>query len=97
MDPPVKRSGWQPPQDSGLWKAADRVSQEVWGVLRQGQRERLKARFASAKPRLALGSARIVWQPRRNLNHPLRQKSKLLHGILTQEQICRRAHLWRRP
>ena len=54
MDPPVKRSGWQPPQDTGLWKAADRVSQEVWGVLRQGQRERLKARFASAKPRLVL-------------------------------------------
>ena len=43
MDPPVKRSGWQPPQDTGLWKAADRVSQEVWGVLRDGQRDRLKA------------------------------------------------------
>ena len=44
MDPPVKRSGWQPPQDTGLWKAADRVAREVWGVLRPGQRDRLKAR-----------------------------------------------------
>ena len=42
----MKRSGWQPPQDTGLWKAADRVSQEVWGVLQTDQRDRLKARLS---------------------------------------------------
>ena len=29
FNPVVKRSGWQPPQDSGLWKIADDLEQKV--------------------------------------------------------------------
>jgi hypothetical protein len=54
MDPPVKRSGWQPPQDTGLWKAADRVSQEVWGVLHDDQRDRLQAHIFRQPPPLTV-------------------------------------------
>ena len=29
MNPTVKRSGWHPPEDTGLWAIADRVVTEV--------------------------------------------------------------------
>ena len=29
MNPTVKRSGWHPPEDTGLWAVADRVILEV--------------------------------------------------------------------
>ena len=29
MNPAVKRSGWKPPKDTGLWGIADRVSEQV--------------------------------------------------------------------
>ena len=29
MNPIVKRSGWHPPEDTGLWAIADRVVMEV--------------------------------------------------------------------
>ena len=29
MNPTVKRSGWHPPEDTGLWAIADRVTLEV--------------------------------------------------------------------
>lgn len=29
FNPAVKRSGWQAPQDSGLWKIADSMEQDV--------------------------------------------------------------------
>lgn len=29
MNPTVKRSGWHPPEDTGLWAIADRVVMEV--------------------------------------------------------------------
>lgn len=29
MNPTVKRSGWHPPEDTGLWAIADRVVLEV--------------------------------------------------------------------
>ena len=29
MNPAVKRSGWKPPKDTGLWGTADRVSEQV--------------------------------------------------------------------
>ena len=29
MNPTVKRSGWHPPEDTGLWAIADRVAAEV--------------------------------------------------------------------
>ena len=29
MNPTVKRSGWHPPEDTGLWAIADRVALEV--------------------------------------------------------------------
>lgn len=30
FNPAVKRSGWKPPADSGLWATADAVRAEVW-------------------------------------------------------------------
>ena len=32
MNPTVKRSGWHPPEDTGLWAIADRVALEVSSV-----------------------------------------------------------------
>ena len=29
MNPTVKRSGWHPPEDTGLWAIADRIALEV--------------------------------------------------------------------
>ena len=42
MDPAVKRSGWQPPQNTGLWAVSDRVQHEVWDALSPEQSARLK-------------------------------------------------------
>lgn len=33
MNPTVKRSGWHPPEDTGLWAIADRVLVEVSFML----------------------------------------------------------------
>ena len=33
MNPTVKRSGWHPPEDTGLWAIADRVTLEVCIIL----------------------------------------------------------------
>ena len=33
MNPTVKRSGWHPPEDTGLWAIADRVAAEVWSLV----------------------------------------------------------------
>ena len=33
MNPTVKRSGWHPPEDTGLWAIADRVLVEVGFML----------------------------------------------------------------
>eukprot|EP00884_Botryococcus_braunii_P016006 jgi/Botrbrau1/3089/Bobra.0070s0075.1 len=43
FNPTVKRSGWQPPSDTGLWSAADQVCQQVWQVLAEDKMARLKA------------------------------------------------------
>ncbi len=42
FNPVVKRSGWQPPQDTGLWGAADAVQAKVWHALEQPTREHLQ-------------------------------------------------------
>ena len=32
FSPAVKRSGWKPPRDTGLWDTADAVKTQVWVV-----------------------------------------------------------------
>ena len=39
----VKRSGWQPPTDTGLWTVADQVQQRVWHELPPENMRHLKA------------------------------------------------------
>lgn len=34
MNPTVKRSGWHPPEDTGLWAIADRIAVEVHPTIR---------------------------------------------------------------
>ncbi len=41
--PQVKRSGWQPPTDTGLWKVADTVQDRVWHELPPVSMDHLKA------------------------------------------------------
>ena len=50
MDPAVKRSGWQAPQDTGLWQVSDRVEREVWRSLSPEQAALLKACPATYPP-----------------------------------------------
>ena len=33
MNPTVKRSGWTPPQDTGLWDLTDRLQTKMWSAL----------------------------------------------------------------
>lgn len=44
FNPTVKRSGWQPPRDTGLWAATDAVRSKVWGALDPPTAEHLKVR-----------------------------------------------------
>jgi hypothetical protein len=56
FNPAVKRSGWQPPRDTGLWSAADAVRSKVWGALEPQTAEHLKVRLSlcACCPRMLL-------------------------------------------
>jgi len=43
FNPTIKRSGWSPPSDTGLWGIADRMRQRVWDTLGGSVREHLDA------------------------------------------------------
>eukprot|EP00208_Stichococcus_sp_RCC1054_P001997 CAMPEP_0206143372 /NCGR_PEP_ID=MMETSP1473-20131121/20292_1 /ASSEMBLY_ACC=CAM_ASM_001109 /TAXON_ID=1461547 /ORGANISM="Stichococcus sp, Strain RCC1054" /LENGTH=1452 /DNA_ID=CAMNT_0053538737 /DNA_START=218 /DNA_END=4576 /DNA_ORIENTATION=- len=43
FNPAVKRSGWQPPRDTGLWDVTDRLQLRVWEVLDPAVADHLKA------------------------------------------------------
>ena len=43
FSPPVKRSNWTPPQDTGLWQVADEVRGRLWETLHGPIREHLDA------------------------------------------------------
>lgn len=44
--PAVKRSGWSPPEDTGLWAVADELRAAVWTAMPPEKLERLKAEVA---------------------------------------------------
>ncbi|KAK9812698.1 hypothetical protein WJX72_002251 [[Myrmecia] bisecta] len=45
-DPPVKRAGWTPPADTGLWRIADLVAEKVWRCLPPDKTLYLRAELA---------------------------------------------------
>jgi len=46
FSPAVKRSGWKPPQDTGLWAAADALKARVWSAMPADKLARLRAELA---------------------------------------------------
>ncbi len=46
FNPTVKRSGWHPPSDTGLWKPAEAMRARVWESLGAQQVAFLKAEMA---------------------------------------------------
>ena len=46
FSPAVKRSGWRPPADTGLWGLADELAARVWATMPPDKLERLGAELA---------------------------------------------------
>ena len=46
FNPTVKRSGWRPPADTGLWKAAEVLRARVWESIGSEQATFLRAEMA---------------------------------------------------
>ncbi len=55
--PAVKRSGWKPPEDSGIWAAADAVADTARGARACGAMQRVGRRVASGVHQAAVAAA----------------------------------------
>lgn len=66
FNPAVKRSGWQPPRDSGLWEVTDALQQRLWGVLPPQVSEHLRVPPHPSAPPCARASEEHAPRPHRH-------------------------------